>query len=88
MKSTAFEDSNGALGLATSPKMTPRTRHIAVKYHFFKEHIKPGEIEIIKIDTKVSKGGYPHERPYCGRLRDDSTSPDGMVSRHLDRKEV
>jgi hypothetical protein len=55
MKSTAFEDSNGALGLATSPKMTPRTRHIAVKYHFFKEHIKPGEIEIIKTDTKVQK---------------------------------
>ena len=55
MKSTVFEDNNGALGLATSPKMTPRTRHIAVKYHFFKEHVKPGEIEIVKIDTKAQK---------------------------------
>ena len=55
MKSTVFEDNNGALGRATSPKMTPRTRHIAVKYHFFKEHVKPGEIEIVKVDTKAQK---------------------------------
>jgi hypothetical protein len=55
MKSTVFEDNNGALGLATAPKMTPRTRHIAVKYHFFKIHIKPGEIEIVKVDTKAQK---------------------------------
>ena len=55
MKSTVFEDNNGALGLAISPKLTPRTRHIAVKYHFFKIHIKPGEIEIVKVDTKAQK---------------------------------
>jgi hypothetical protein len=39
VKSTVFEDNNGALGLATTPKLTPRTRHICVKYHFFKKHI-------------------------------------------------
>jgi hypothetical protein len=55
MKSTFFEDNNGALGLATSPKLTPRTRHIAVKYHFFKEHIKPGEIEIVKVASEFQK---------------------------------
>ena len=32
--STVFEYKNGALGLAKSPRTTPRTRHIAVKYHF------------------------------------------------------
>jgi predicted nuclease of restriction endonuclease-like RecB superfamily len=37
--STIFEDNNGALTLATAPKLTPRTKHIAVKYHWFKELI-------------------------------------------------
>ncbi len=37
--STIFEDNNGALSLATAPKLTPRTKHIAVKYHWFKSHI-------------------------------------------------
>ena len=44
---TIFEDNNGALALATAPKLTPRTKHIAVKYHFFKEHI--GEEKGIQI---------------------------------------
>ena len=39
LRSTVFEDNNGALALATAPKLTPRTKHIAVKYHFFKSHI-------------------------------------------------
>ena len=37
--STIFEDNYGALGLATSPKLTPRTKHIGVKYHWFKSLI-------------------------------------------------
>ena len=39
IQSTVFEDNNEALGLATSPKLTPQTKHIAVKYHFFRSHI-------------------------------------------------
>ena len=39
LHSHVFEDNNGALGLATSPKLTPRTKHIAVKYHWFRESI-------------------------------------------------
>ncbi len=54
--STVFEDNNGALSLATAPKMSPRTKHIAVKYHFFRSHIgREKGIEIIKIDTKEQK---------------------------------
>ena len=37
--SKVFEDNNGTILLATSPRMTPRSKHIAVKYHFFKEHV-------------------------------------------------
>jgi hypothetical protein len=36
VKCTVFEDNNGALKLATAPKMRPCTKHIAVKYHHFR----------------------------------------------------
>ena len=57
MQSTVFEDNNGALGLATSPKLTLQTKHIAVKYHFFRSYIsnKEGDnkrVKIQRIDTK------------------------------------
>ena len=39
LQSTVFEDNQVALLLATAPKITPRTKHIAVKYHFFKDKI-------------------------------------------------
>ena len=38
----------------------PQTKHIAIKYHFFKDHIgiKNGKgIEIKKIDTEFQKAG-------------------------------
>jgi len=38
VKSTIFEDNNGAITTATTPKMSPRTKHIAVKYHFVKQY--------------------------------------------------
>jgi hypothetical protein len=52
-----WEDNNAALKLANAPfpNMTPRTKHIAIKYHWFKSHIKEGEIEVKAIDTKVQK---------------------------------
>ncbi len=54
--STIFEDNNGALGLATAPKLTPRTKHIAVKYHWFKSHIgKEQGFVIRKVEFKNQK---------------------------------
>jgi hypothetical protein len=52
LHSTVFEDNNGALTVAQAPKMTPRTKHIAIKYHFFKGRIgQDTGIELAKIDT-------------------------------------
>ena len=53
-KSDVFEDNNGALTVATLPKITPQSKFFAVKLHFFQEHVKTvgnpnGEIEIQKI---------------------------------------
>jgi hypothetical protein len=56
IKSTVFEDNNGAIATATAVKMTPRTKHIAVKYHFFKSHVNVGKgITLAKIDTNLQK---------------------------------
>jgi hypothetical protein len=56
LHSTVFEDNNGALSLATAPKMTPRTKHIAVKYHHFRGHVGEDKgIRIVKVDTKEQK---------------------------------
>ena len=40
--STIYEDNNGALNLEKSPKMTPRSKHIGIKYHWLRDHIKEG----------------------------------------------
>ena len=52
--STVYEDNNGAIGLATTQAMTPRTKHIAIIYHWFRTHplIKDKSVSIKKIDTK------------------------------------
>jgi hypothetical protein len=47
----AFEDNSGALELARLPKMRPRTKHINLKYHHFREHVRLGKIFIYPIST-------------------------------------
>ena len=39
VKSDVFEDNNGALILATNNRITPRTKHIAIKCHHFRHHV-------------------------------------------------
>ena len=54
MRVTVREDNSGALTLANLEpgRMTPRSNHYGVKYHWFREHLKPNNIEVLKIDTK------------------------------------
>jgi hypothetical protein len=39
VRSTVFEDNMGCLSLVTVPKMSPRNKYLALKYHFFRSHI-------------------------------------------------
>jgi hypothetical protein len=56
IKSTVFENNNGAISTATAVKMTPHTKHIAVKYHFFKSHGNEANgISLSKINTSLQK---------------------------------
>jgi hypothetical protein len=52
-KSTVFEDNASAVQLATMPKMTPRSKHIALHYHFFREHITKGEVDVQHVSTDL-----------------------------------
>ena len=47
-----FEDNAGAVELANNPKLRPRTKHIAIPYHHFRQHVRNGTIKVQQISTK------------------------------------
>jgi hypothetical protein len=51
-KPYVFEDNSGALELARLPKLCPRTKHINVCYHHFREHVRNGLIKIFPVGTE------------------------------------
>ena len=52
------EDNVGALILdkLEPRRMTPRSKHYAIKYHWFREHIGPRNIELVHISTENQLG--------------------------------
>jgi len=58
MKCTLFEDNNGALELAKAPKIRPRTKHIAIKYHHFRSFLGKGLFSIEGIDTAEQQADF------------------------------
>ena len=46
-----FEDNTGALEIARQHKYRPRTKHLNVKLHHFRDYVARGEVSIHKIDT-------------------------------------
>ena len=54
-----FEDNNsGALEMAKVHKYRPRTKHINVKLHHFRDYVTRGDISIHPIDTKDQLADY------------------------------
>ena len=47
-----FEDNRSTIAVAESKKYTPRTKHIALKYHYFRRYVHDGTLKIHHIDTK------------------------------------
>jgi hypothetical protein len=43
------------LQLARAPRMTPRTKHYGIKYHFFRDYVEKGDIKLHKVDTKEQR---------------------------------
>jgi hypothetical protein len=55
--STVWEDNHVAEVLATTtpPRLTPRSKHIVTRYHWFRDQLEPGKIEIKAISSKQEK---------------------------------
>ena len=47
-----FEDNHSCIAIAKAPKLTPCTKHIALKYHHFRGMVEAGIITIEPIGTK------------------------------------
>ena len=45
-----------ALGKLEPRRMTPRSKHYAIKYHWFWEHIGPHNIQLVKISSEDQLG--------------------------------
>jgi hypothetical protein len=52
------EDNVGALALGKLEpcRMTPRSKHYAIKYHWFREHISPCQIQLVHISSNDQLG--------------------------------
>ena len=50
-----FEDNVGALELANTPKLRPRTKHLALQLHHFHQYILNKTITVVKVDTKYQR---------------------------------
>jgi hypothetical protein len=58
MHCKVFEDNSGALEIAKIHKYRPRTKHLNVKLHHFRDYVSRGEIAINPIDTKEQLADY------------------------------
>ena len=50
-KCTVWEDNDSCIVVEKSPKFTPVTKHIAIKYHHFRSYVSDDKIVINPIDT-------------------------------------
>jgi len=73
-----FEDNSGALEIARLPKMRPRTRHLCVTLHHFREHVRLGLVKLFPISTELQTADVltkptpqnifvPHRIKMCGQ---------------------
>ena len=72
--STILEDNAAAIVLAhDGDKYRPRTKHLSIKWHHFRDQISQGWLKVKKIDTKVNWADIftkPLPRPQFEFLRD------------------
>ena len=69
VKCRVFEDNVGALELANEHKLRPRTKHLAVKLHHFRQYVAEGAIKVEKISTKDQVADIFSDIVKCRRKR-------------------
>ena len=55
---TVFEDNSGALQMANIHKYRPRTKHLNVKLHHFRQYVEEGLIKIVPIASENQQADY------------------------------
>ena len=55
-QSNVYEDNSACLKFATMPKMSSRTKHIAIPYHFFRSKVESLQVKVIAINTENQLG--------------------------------
>ena len=63
-----YEDNKGARDLCKNPVYPKRTRHIEVKYHFVRRHVKDGTIEVCGVPSKLQLADFL-TKPYAELAR-------------------
>jgi hypothetical protein len=53
-----YEDNSGALEILRKAKYRPRTKHLLVKLHHFRDYVNSGEISIHSIGTAEQQADY------------------------------
>jgi hypothetical protein len=46
-------DSTSAISVAKNPVLHSRTKHIEVKYHFLRDNVEKGNIDLIHVPTET-----------------------------------
>ena len=49
---TIYEDNEACINLSKNPQEFKRTRHIQVKYHFIRSHVKSNSVKLVYVSTK------------------------------------
>jgi hypothetical protein len=86
-----YEDNQGCIALARNPVLHKRTKHIEIRYHFIREKIESGEINLIYIPTQkqqadiLTKGLHKPQFEYLrtvvmGHELLSSGGPDGQTN--------
>eukprot|EP00957_Ditylum_brightwellii_P123857 9441539-Ditylum_brightwellii.AAC.1 len=58
-KSTVYVKNNGAIRVVTYPRLPPSSKFIAVKYHWFRQHVQSEEVKFVKVDfSKLLAGAF------------------------------
>jgi len=54
MPSEVFEDNAGCIVLATTDQFRPRTKHLAIKWHHFKDQVRNGNVTVTKVASALN----------------------------------